>query len=151
MRVCFDTFCFSSWLHSADEEATQNLDPSSAVSSTTLANSRISNTNVLIPSQMSNHIMATASMEELHKKVQELEDLLRIRDEEIVELRSHIDKFQSVFPLHFHVNARHFGLNNNVRPRPRKQRAGISAEPQNASSIQELTEQALPFYDKDER
>lgn len=92
-----------------------------------------------------------AAVEELQRKVHELEELLRVRDEEIVELRSHIDKFQSVFPLHFNVNARHFALNNNVRPRPRKQRAGISAEPQNASSIQELSEQTLPVFDKDER
>ncbi|KRT84931.1 hypothetical protein AMK59_1642 [Oryctes borbonicus] len=148
MRVCFDTFCFSSWLHAADEEATQGLDPSNANSTATIASN-----DLLAPNTGGNHIMATTtiSVDELQKKVHELEELLRIRDEEIVELRSHIDKFQSVFPLHFHVNARHFGLNNNVRARPRKQRAGISAEPHNASSIQELSEQTLPLFDKDER
>ncbi|GJQ73222.1 hypothetical protein Trydic_g13601 [Trypoxylus dichotomus] len=149
MRICFDTFCFSSWLHAADEEATQGLDPSNASSTTTVGSNELIATGTA--NTGGNHIMATVSLEELQKKVHELEELLRIRDEEIVELRSHIDKFQSVFPLHFHVNARHFGLNNNVRARPRKQRAGISAEPQNASSIQELSEQTLPFYDKDER
>lgn len=147
MRVCFDTFCFSSWLHAADEEAAQGLSPSTAVANSNDA-SGAGRANELIRSERSDEM---ANVEELHKKVHELEELLRIRDEEIVELRSHIDKFQSVFPLHFNVNARHFGLNNNVRARPRKQRAGISAEPQNASSIQELSEQTLPFYDKDER
>lgn len=95
--------------------------------------------------------MSETGNPDLIKKINELEELLRLKDEEIVDLRSHIDKFQSVFPLHFHMNQRHFGLNNNVRDRPRKQRAGISAEPQNASSIQELSEQTFPVYDKDDR
>lgn len=87
------------------------------------------------------------------EKIRELERLLQLRDEEILDLRSHLDKFQSVFP--FHLNAatspKHLGLNNNVGLRPRKQRTGISAEPQSEASLQELSQQTFPTYEKDER
>lgn len=143
MRVCFDTLCFSSRLHAADEEATAGL-----------GSTRPS---VLIQRQITSGM---GSIEELQvllqtkeEKIRELEALLHIRDEEIVDLRSHLDKFQSVFPFHFNAaSPKHKGLNNNVGGiRPRKQRAGISAEPQSEASIQELSQQTFPTYDKAER
>lgn len=83
-------------------------------------------------------------------RIRELEALLRIRDAEIEDLRSHLDKFQSVFPFHFNAVSPKL-LNNNVGLRPRKQRAGISAEPQSEASIQELSQQTFATYNKDER
>lgn len=77
--------------------------------------------------------------------------MLRLRDEEIEDLRSHLDKFQSIFPFQFNAVSPTKLLNNNVGLRPRKQRAGISAEPQSETSIQELSQQTFPTYNKDER
>lgn len=85
------------------------------------------------------------------EQIRELETKLRLREEEIVQLKSHLDKFQSVFYLN---TTGKLGLNNNVGPtnRPRKQRAqGISAEPQSAASIQELSRQTFQTFDKNER
>lgn len=88
----------------------------------------------------------------LRDKIRELEDKLRLRDDEICQLRSHLDKFQSVFPYHIAASPKHTGLNNNLGPRTRKQRAqGISAEPQSEASIQELSRQTFPTFDKNER
>ncbi|XP_071438943.1 cGMP-dependent protein kinase, isozyme 2 forms cD4/T1/T3A/T3B isoform X1 [Hetaerina americana] len=79
-------------------------------------------------------------------RVRELEEKLRAREQEILELRSHLDKFQSVIP--FHGGGR---LGEWV-PRPRKQRAqGISAEPQSQSTIQELRQKKFPVFDKQDR
>lgn len=47
------------------------------------------------------------------RRIRELEDALRIRNEEVAELRSHLDKFQSVFPF------------NNQRSTPAKGSHGI--------------------------
>lgn len=47
------------------------------------------------------------------KRIRELEDALRIRNEEVAELRSHLDKFQSVFPF------------NNQRATPTKGNHGV--------------------------
>lgn len=85
------------------------------------------------------------------ERIRELEHKLRSREDEIVQLKSQLDKFQSVFPFSIHATGK-LGLNNNVGPRPRKQRAqGISAEPQSAASIQELSRQTFQTYDKNER
>lgn len=94
-----------------------------------------------------------ALLQSKEDKIRELETLLRIRDDEIGDLRSHLDKFQSVFPFHFNaVSPKHKGHNNNVGSvRPRKQRAGISAEPQSEASLQELSQQTFQTHDKDER
>ena len=83
--------------------------------------------------------------------VQELQALLKIKDEAIAKLqkllaekeetiehlRSQLDKFQSVFP----------------KAIPRKQRAqGISAEPQSAKTIQDyITNNAQRIYEKSHR
>jgi hypothetical protein len=84
-------------------------------------------------------------------KIRELEEKVKVQNEEIVQLRSHLDKFQSVFPYHNPVSPTH--MNNNINlARPRKQRAqGISAEPQSLISIQELNQQTLPSYPKKDR
>lgn len=142
MRVCFETLCFSSRHHAADEEASPGLRPS-----------------ILIDRQIQSDL-AMGSVQELQalllareEKIRELETLLHIRDAEIGDLRSHLDKFQSVFPFHFNaVTTKHKGLNNNIGGiRPRKQRAGISAEPQSEASLQQLSKQTFPVHDKGER
>lgn len=92
-------------------------------------------------------------------KIQELQILLRQKDNEIAELKSHLDKFQSVFPFSRSAGggaasagggggggARKTG---HVFPRQRAQ--GISAEPQSESSVLELLQATFPKYDKEER
>lgn len=85
-------------------------------------------------------------------RIRELEDCLRHKHDEVAELRSHLDKFQSVF--------RTSGGATNVSPGGRKmgtqgvqrQRAqGISAEPQRDISVMELMHVAFPKYDKEDR
>lgn len=86
-------------------------------------------------------------------RIRELEDCLRHKHDEVAELRSHLDKFQSVF--------RSSGGAGGVSPGGRKmgaqggvqrQRAqGISAEPQRDISVLELMHVTFPKYDKDER
>lgn len=81
-------------------------------------------------------------------KIRELENLLRSKDEEIVVLKSHLDMYQSVWPIS--NSKHHVGLNNNIGLRNRKQRAGISAEPQREISLAE-SKKTFPVYEKDER
>lgn len=144
MRVCFDTFCFSSRLHATDEEAS-----TPGLGSTTRAS-------VLVQNQITSDMGTTPELQVLlqlkEEKIRELETLLRLRDEEIADLRSHLDKFQSVFPIYFNPASpkHHIGLNNNI-PKRRKQRAGISAEPQSETTLFELSRQIFPKYEKDER
>lgn len=109
--------------------------------------------------------------------IRNLETMLQARNNEILELRSHLDMFQSVFPfsnpvsptasisLHHHVTPAPFlqPQSQNVVAksltslldgiaRPRKQRAqGISAEPQSLSTIQELSQKKFPTYPKNDR
>lgn len=81
-------------------------------------------------------------MQPLIERIRELESLLKQRDQEMLELRSQLDKLQSVFPYQQYARGSRA---------PRKQRAqGISAEPQNSSSLQDLTHQTFPIYDKSE-
>lgn len=79
-------------------------------------------------------------------RIHELETLLRQKENEIAELKSHLDKFQSVFPFSR-------GRKSNTRGvTGQRQRAqGISAEPQSESSVLELLHVTFPKYDKDER
>ncbi|KAK6170677.1 hypothetical protein SNE40_019010 [Patella caerulea] len=76
------------------------------------------------------------------EKIKELQKLLEEKECKIQELRSQLDKFQSVLPA-------------TVRPLlngPRKQRAqGISAEPQNLRTIQELTKKTFRKHSKNNR
>jgi len=104
--------------------------------------------------------MATVNVQELQSllsaresRIRELEAQLRQRDEEICDLRSHLDKFQSVFPFHIHNN-NHLNsvATDNGIARPKKQRAqGISAEPQSLVSIQELSQQKFNTFPKNDR
>lgn len=80
-------------------------------------------------------------MQPLVERIRELEALLKQRDQEMLELRSQLDKLQSVFPYQQYARSRG----------PRKQRAqGISAEPQTSASLQDLAHQTFPVYDKNE-
>lgn len=101
-------------------------------------------------------------LEQKESKIRDLEEQLRLRNDEISELRSQLDKFQSVFPfsnpvsptLNHHYannnnNNNHFTISNNNFVRPRKQRAqGISAEPQ---TIHDLSQKKFPTYPKNDR
>lgn len=78
-------------------------------------------------------------------RINELEHLLRCKENEIAELKSHLDKFQSVFP--FSSRGRKGVQNNGQRQRAQ----GISAEPQSESSVLELLHVTFPKYEKDER
>lgn len=64
--------------------------------------------------------------------IKDLEKKLKVKEDEITELRSQLDKFQSVIP---------FSAVSSTPEVPRKTRAqGISAEPQALKTIQELSE-----------
>lgn len=80
-------------------------------------------------------------------RINELEHLLRCKENEIAELKSHLDKFQSVFP--FSSRGRKGGVHGANGQRQRAQ--GISAEPQSESSVLELLHVTFPKYEKDER
>lgn len=84
---------------------------------------------------------------ERETRVRELEECLRRKDEEIAELKSQLDKFQSVFP--FSRSRKQGAHNNGAVQRQRAQ--GISAEPQSESSVLELLKVTFPKYDKEER
>lgn len=86
-------------------------------------------------------------------QIDELTKLLQQRENDILNLRSQLDKFQSVLVVSNPASPKYIGLNNNVghHIRPRKQRAGISAEPQSEASILELSKQTFPTIFKDER
>lgn len=77
-------------------------------------------------------------------RITELENILRQKDVEVAELKSHLDKFQSVFPF---SRGRKTGANHVQRQRAQ----GISAEPQSESSILELLHVTFPKYDKEEK
>ncbi|XP_036328478.1 endochitinase A-like [Rhagoletis pomonella] len=89
-------------------------------------------------------------------KIQEMQRALQQKDTEIAELKSHLDKFQSVFPFSRHASTATTpgaGVQQQRKSGQayQRQRAqGISAEPQSESSVL-LEPGALPKYDKDER
>jgi Coiled-coil N-terminus of cGMP-dependent protein kinase len=83
-------------------------------------------------------------------KIKDLEAKLQRKHEEVAELRSHLDKFQSVFP--FRAGAAGGAGNRKHGQNHQRQRAqGISAEPQSESSVMQLLNVTFPKYDKDER
>ncbi|XP_069699973.1 cGMP-dependent protein kinase, isozyme 2 forms cD4/T1/T3A/T3B isoform X2 [Periplaneta americana] len=136
MRVCFETLCFSSQRLAEDEEVT-----TTTAASSNGAPPRLSGEPVVVMAGSLTELQALLQSKE--SRIRDLEAQLRQRDNEILELRSHLDKFQSVFPYH---------IKNNTQLRPRKKRAqGISAEPQSHSTIQELSEQSFPTFDKNDR
>lgn len=78
-------------------------------------------------------------------RINELENILRQKEVEVAELKSHLDKFQSVFPF---SRGRKTGANHGVQ---RQRAQGISAEPQSESSVLELLHVTFPKYDKEEK
>lgn len=83
---------------------------------------------------------------EKDQTIKELLDNLRRKNDEVAELKSHLDKFQSVFPFS-RSPARKTGAGNGQRQRAQ----GISAEPQSESSIMQMLSMRFPKYDKVER
>ncbi|XP_030384638.1 cGMP-dependent protein kinase, isozyme 2 forms cD4/T1/T3A/T3B isoform X1 [Scaptodrosophila lebanonensis] len=88
-------------------------------------------------------------------KIQEMQRALQYKDNEIAELKSHLDKFQSVFPFRSSAAgagpSASTGATRKTGQTFQRQRAqGISAEPQSESSVL-LDHITLPKYDKDER
>ncbi|XP_077284453.1 cGMP-dependent protein kinase for [Arctopsyche grandis] len=140
MRICFDALCFASQQLAEDDEA-------GMINQTVVQNGHHPPV-VSDPSTMAAPAEdAEALLMMKDTRIKELETQLRQREAEIVELRSHLDKFQSVFPYHVNVaSPKHKPV------RTRKQRAqGISAEPQSESTLQELAQQTFPIFEKDER
>lgn len=81
-------------------------------------------------------------------RIKELESLLCQKDDEIANLKSHLDKFQSVFPF---SRASSSAMNRKLGRNIQRQRAqGISAEPQSQSSMLELLNVAFPKYEKND-
>lgn len=160
MRVCFGTLCFSSRLNAADEEAPQVLS-TPRPSDTAIQNhvSKMANIDELqtqLRLKEEKILELTKKLEEIEReisreeKIHELQKSLAQRDREILNLRSQLDKFQSVLVLYNPASPKHVALSNNVGLRPRKQRAGISAEPQSEASILELSKQTFPTIYKNE-
>ncbi|CAH2092828.1 unnamed protein product [Euphydryas editha] len=161
MRVCFDTLCFGSSQRTAvDDEprAIVNTGGGALTVAPTVNGDRRAldetyreqiNGIMGTPGAMDldlENIVAKATapdeMQPLINKIRELEESLKQREQEMLELRSQLDKLQSVFPY------QHYGRGSRA---PRKQRAqGISAEPQTNSSLQDLAHQTFPIYDKSE-
>lgn len=83
--------------------------------------------------------MGSLELQELLSKkedlIRHLESQLKVRDDEIMELRSQLDKFQSVMPYATGSSSSGGG----GKTQARKTRAqGISAEPQAMKTVQEL-------------
>lgn len=80
-------------------------------------------------------------------RIKELEEQLGRKDDEIANLKSHLDKFQSVFPFRgvIHPSRK---LGRNIQ---RQRAQGISAEPQSESSMRDLLNVTFPKYEKEEQ
>lgn len=78
-------------------------------------------------------------------RIQELQRVLHSKENEIAELKSHLDKFQSVFPF---SRSKSGGRTTGQSQRQRAQ--GISAEPQSEKKIMELLHVKFQIYDKEE-
>lgn len=100
-----------------------------------------------------NHFETMGSLLELQEmlierddRIKQLEAVVRVRDNEIMELKSQLDKFQSIIPYATVVPS---------KVRARKTRAqGISAEPQTLKTAQELVklgQTTFPVINKDSR
>ncbi|CAK1555825.1 unnamed protein product [Leptosia nina] len=161
MRVCFDTLCFGSSQRTAGDDEPRGIVHTGGgaltVAPTVNGDRRaldetyrdelngIMGTPTAMNSDSENCVANAAmsnDMAPLIDRIRELEALLKQRDQEMVELRSQLDKLQSVFPYQQYARGSRA---------PRKQRAqGISAEPQTSSSLQDLAHQTFPIYDKNE-
>lgn len=177
MRVCFDTLCFSSRLRAADEEASPGLESptrpdhqvvimaesSSSSSSSSKQELTIEELLALIKTkderiEYLEELLGRRADEVVDilkdEKIKLLEGRLKKMEEEVVELRSHLDKFQSVFPFHVNNTAKRLNAGASFSDggaRPRKQRTGISAEPQSEASLQDLARTKFKIYEKNER
>nr|CAI5818806.1 unnamed protein product [Callosobruchus analis] len=93
------------------------------------------------------------------ERIHELRCAVDQRDREILNLRSQLDKFQSVFSLANPASPKALSPGAGAVPvlgmggglRPRKQRAGISAEPQNEETILRQSKHKFPTIYKNER
>lgn len=88
-------------------------------------------------------LMKVIQMKDL--KINELNQMLLQKDDEIANLKSHLDKFQSVFSG-FRSGAMGRKIGRNLQ----RQRVGISAEPQSESSMHDLLSVTFPKYEKEE-
>lgn len=89
---------------------------------------------------------------EREQKIKELEDNLKKKNEEVAELKSHLDKFQSVFPFSRNGGGGGRKTGATVPGGQQRQRAqGISAEPQNENTVREMLKVSFPKFDKAER
>ncbi|CAG9564782.1 unnamed protein product [Danaus chrysippus] len=159
MRVCFDTLCFGSSQRAAGDDeprAVVNTGGGALTVAPTVNGDRraldetyreelngiMGTPTMNLDSENCVSNAATSEMQPLVERIRELEALLKQRDQEMLELRSQLDKLQSVFPYQQYARGSRG---------PRKQRAqGISAEPQTSSSLQDLAHQTFPIYDKSE-
>ncbi|KAK6627883.1 hypothetical protein RUM43_002242 [Polyplax serrata] len=142
MRVCFDSLCFASH-RLAEDDAGHTGGAGEGVPAASEA--------VVFAMGSVTELQTVLSMKD--ERIKELEAQINLQEKEILELRSHLDKFQSVFPYYLGSPGGHLNtLNNNYQPRARKQRAqGISAEPQSLVTIQELSQQQFPTFPKNDR
>jgi cGMP-dependent protein kinase len=93
--------------------------------------------------------------------LQQKEIQIQQKEEEIQQLRSHLDQFKSVLPFSGKAHAYPVRRSTIREPcehereherEPRKVRAqGISAEPQDLKSLQDISHQKFNEYPKDER
>uniref|UniRef100_A0A6P7FSJ4 cGMP-dependent protein kinase n=1 Tax=Diabrotica virgifera virgifera TaxID=50390 RepID=A0A6P7FSJ4_DIAVI len=150
MRVCFGSLCFSSRLNNSavDEEAAHHTVTSNGGSHVISKMATIGELQALLVQKDERIEELTRQIQSFDREVmreQRLRDLqqqLQIREIEISDLRSQLDKFQSVIRVQNPTSPK--GM------RPRKQRAGISAEPQSEASILELSKQTFTVHPKDE-
>lgn len=118
--------------------------------------------NTLPHTQIANYVAVVERAEELEhsvaKRDEEIRNLnsilqlkknqLQLREEEIQQLRSHLDKFQSVFP--FGGQPSSFSpVTRTTTREPRKVRAqGISAEPQDLQTHHDIDQQKFKEFPK---
>ncbi|XP_072393985.1 cGMP-dependent protein kinase, isozyme 2 forms cD4/T1/T3A/T3B isoform X2 [Diabrotica undecimpunctata] len=150
MRVCFGSLCFSSRLNNSavDEEAAHHTVTSNGGSHVISKMATIGELQALLVQKDEKIEELTRQIQSFDREVmreqrlQDLQQQLQIREIEISDLRSQLDKFQSVIRVQNPTSPK--GM------RPRKQRAGISAEPQSEASILELSKQTFTVHPKDE-
>ncbi|XP_044760117.1 cGMP-dependent protein kinase, isozyme 2 forms cD4/T1/T3A/T3B isoform X3 [Coccinella septempunctata] len=135
MRVCFSTLCFSSSLN--DEEAPNLATPQPIT--------RLMDSDMGDPVAELKKLLAVKD-----EHIAALNAELASKDRELAELRSQLDKFQSVFSACGPASPKILNKKDEDKQKRRKQRAGISAEPQNEASVWEMSKQTFRTYDKDE-
>lgn len=102
-----DEQCFTNSCYVASEPSVVVQQQPVSASSTVLMASQVDALNLnAIDLENGNVVAMSAKERELvqeilvrERRIRELEDALRLKNEEVAELRSHLDKFQSVFPF----------------------------------------------------